>query len=126
MTDKQIKEELKQVVTNLGNIKFTVEDELKFCKEVLKRKEQECEELKKEYCKLEQGNDFLAEKNSRLTGCLAEIKDIAGINPINTCWTVLELCEKCNENKECDIQCPLFKFNLILQKISEVENAKHR
>lgn len=48
MTDKQIKEEIKQVVTNLGNIEFTVEDELKFCKEVLKRKEQECEELKAE------------------------------------------------------------------------------
>ena len=46
MTDKQIKEELKQVATNLGNIEFTVEDELKFCKEVLKRKEQECEWLK--------------------------------------------------------------------------------
>lgn len=48
MTDKQIKEELKQVATNLGNIEFTVEDELKFCKEVLKRKEQECERLKRE------------------------------------------------------------------------------
>lgn len=46
MTNKQIKEEIKQVVTNLGNIKFTIEDELKFCKEVLKQKEQECEMLK--------------------------------------------------------------------------------
>ena len=100
MTYKQIQEEIKQVVTNLSKIKFTVEDELKFCKEVLKRKEQECEELKKEYCKLEQGNDFLAEKNSRLAGCLAEIKDIAGINLINTCWTVLKLCEKCDENRK--------------------------
>lgn len=45
MTDKQIKEKLKQVVINLSNIEFTVEDELKFCKEVLKRKEQECETL---------------------------------------------------------------------------------
>lgn len=81
----------------------------------LKRKEQECEELKKEiafgnngtlsdkiraevfkelnnensqlkaenenwqkeYWKLEQGNDFLAEKNSKLKGCLTEIKEIA-------------------------------------------------
>lgn len=46
MTDKQKKEEIKQVVTNLGNIKFTVEDELKFCKEVLKRKEQKCDQYK--------------------------------------------------------------------------------
>ncbi len=49
MTYKQKKEEIKQVVTNLGNIEFTVEDELKFCKEVLKRKEQECEEWKNKY-----------------------------------------------------------------------------
>ena len=47
MTDKQIEKEIKQVVTNLGNIEFTVEDELNFCKEVLKRKEQEYEELRK-------------------------------------------------------------------------------
>ena len=31
----------------------------------------------KEYWKLEQGNDFLAEKNSKLRGCLTEIKEIA-------------------------------------------------
>ena len=54
MTDKQIKEEIKQVVTNLYNIEFTVEDELKFCKEVLKRKEQECEELKKTFIEIKE------------------------------------------------------------------------
>ena len=43
----------------------------------LQRKTAECEELKNEYWKLEQGNDFLAEKNSRLKGCLVEIKEIA-------------------------------------------------
>ena len=61
-----------------------------------------------------------------LNGEMVEMteKEIAEINPINTCWTVLELCEKCDENKECDIQCPLFKFKLILQKISEVENEQ--
>ena len=37
----------------------------------------ENENWQKEYCKLEQGNDFLAEKNSRLMGCLTEIKEIA-------------------------------------------------
>lgn len=63
----------------------------------------------------------LADNNKKLRQCLTEIKEIAEINPINTCWTVLELCEKCDENKECDIQCPFFKFKLILQKISECE-----
>lgn len=57
MTDKQIKEEIKQVVTNLGNIEFTVEDELKFCKEVLKRKEQEFDQLKVENEKLTKERD---------------------------------------------------------------------
>jgi vacuolar-type H+-ATPase subunit I/STV1 len=51
---------------------------------------------------------------------LTEIKEIASINAINTCWTVLNLCDKCEEKQNCDIQCPLFKFKLILQKISEV------
>ena len=46
MTDKNIKEEINQVVTNLGNIEFTVEDDLKFCKEVLKRKEQKLERIR--------------------------------------------------------------------------------
>ena len=128
-------------------------------KDLLKRKEQECEELKiyiesneqqvKEVETLVMDNDRLINELDRLNEdridalkqlefvrtlntvkeaetiklhkTLTEIKEIAEINPINTCWTVLELCEKCDENKECDIQCPLFKFKLILQKISEVE-----
>ena len=43
MSNEELKKEIKQVVTKLGNIKFTIEDELEFCKQVLKRKEQECE-----------------------------------------------------------------------------------
>lgn len=87
----------------------------------LKAKEQECEELKETFDGLFKVQYKLADNNKKLRQCLTEIKEIAEINPINTCWTVLELCEKCDENKECDIQCPLFKFKLILQKISEVE-----
>ena len=67
MTDKQIKEEIKQVVTNLGNIEFTVEDELEFCKQVLKRKEQECEEWKAK-CKK------YVEVNEQKTKYYAELK----------------------------------------------------
>ena len=67
------------------------------------------------------GEIYLNPIGAKLYETLTEIKEIAEINPINTCWTVLELCEKCDENKECDIQCPLFKFKLILQKISECE-----
>jgi hypothetical protein len=70
----------------------------------LKAKEQECEELKNEYWKLEQGNDFLAEKNSKLKGCLIEIKEIAK----NGCYD--------------DCCMPLDELSIILQKISEVED----
>lgn len=63
MTDKQIKEDIKQVVTNLGNIKFTVEDELEFCKEVLKRKEQEYKELRKELMKKDELITFYMKKD---------------------------------------------------------------
>lgn len=70
----------------------------------LKRKEQECEELKNEYWKLEQGNDFLAEKNSKLKGCLSEIKEIAEDESYIGFWDE--------------------QISQILQKISEVEECK--
>ena len=85
MTDKQIKEEIKQVVTNLGNIKFTVEDELEFCKEVLKHKEQECDQLKVENDELKRRSQFEFDETllqysnmiEELKQALQEIKDIA-------------------------------------------------
>lgn len=76
MTDKQKKEELKQVVTNLGNIEFTVEDELKFCKEVLKRKEQECEKLNNTITNLENTKEELLTKIDQLKVENKEYKDI--------------------------------------------------
>lgn len=78
----------------------------------LKRKEHECEELKKEYWKLEQGNDFLAEKNSRLKGCLAEIKEIAE-----------PFCNACQEfePEKKGSNCMYCNYGIILRKISEVE-----
>ena len=78
----------------------------------LARKEQECEELKNEYWKLEQDNDFLAEKNSRLKGCLAEIKEIAE-----------PFCNACQEfePEKKGSNCMYCNYGIILRKISEVE-----
>jgi hypothetical protein len=78
----------------------------------LARKEQECEELKNEYWKLEQGNDFLAEKNSRLKGCFAEIKEIAE-----------PFCNACQEfePEKKGSNCMYCNYGIILRKISEVE-----
>lgn len=39
----------------------------------------------------------------------------------NTCWTAINLCEDCNEIKECGLQSPFEKLKAILQKISECE-----
>lgn len=78
----------------------------------LKRKKQECEKLKNEYWKLEQDNDFLAEKNSRLKGCLAEIKEIAE-----------PFCNACQEfePEKKGSNCMYCNYGIILRKISEVE-----
>ena len=71
----------------------------------------ENENWQKEYWKLEQGNGFLAEKNSKLKGCLTEIKEIAEI-----CCKTTD-CKKCKFFEICENNC----VDVILQKISEVE-----
>lgn len=78
----------------------------------LQRRIAECEELKNEYWKLEQGNDFLAEKNSRLKGCFAEIKEIAE-----------PFCNACQEfePEKKGSNCMYCNYGIILRKISEVE-----
>lgn len=84
----------------------------------LQCKEQECErlqseneELKKEYWKLEQGNDFIAEKNSYYKQALEEIKQDLECNVY---------CESqgcgCNEYGEC-LNCVKNRY---LKKINEV------
>lgn len=80
--------------------------------DLFQHKEQECEELKNEYWKLEQDNDFLAEKNSRLKGCLAEIKEIAE-----------PFCNACQEfePEKKGSNCMYCNYGIILRKISEVE-----
>lgn len=62
--------------------------------------------------KTEQGNDFLAEKNSRLKGCLAEIKEIAE-----------PFCNACQEfePEKKGSNCMYCNYGMILRKISEVE-----
>lgn len=58
---------------------------------------------------------------NKLSKILIEIKEIARVNSINTCWTAINLCEDCNEIKECGLQSPFEKLKAILQKISECE-----
>ena len=114
MTDKQIKEKIKQVVTNLGNIKFTVEDELEFCKQVLKRKEQECEELKKGLMQKSEVDMFF---NTPIEGWSS---DPCGICKYKNCLTeIKEIAENLGE-----YPCSSCIKKEILQKISEVEDGR--
>jgi hypothetical protein len=76
-------------------------------KEINAELKAENESWQKEYWKLEQGNDFLAEKNSELKGCLTEIKEIAEKIANYYDGDEYELMRKDAEQ--------------ILQKISEVE-----
>jgi len=55
---------------------------------------------------------------------LEEIKKIANVNAVNTCWTALNTCSDCKTNKECDNQSPFVKLKQILN-ICEVLDAKH-
>ena len=110
------KDEILIYPTISGRTKYTQDEveqiTLKRIIDKLQAKEQECEELKNEYWKLEQDNDFLAEKNSRLKGCLAEIKEIAE-----------PFCNACQEfePEKKGSNCMYCNYGIILRKISEVE-----
>lgn len=59
----------------------------------------------------------------KLRKTLAEIKEIAWVNPVNTCWESLNLCDKCEEKEDCELQSPFAKLKLIIEKINEVEDG---
>ena len=61
-------------------------------------------------------------ENNKLKQTLTEIKEIARVNSINTCWSSINLCADCDEIKECGLQSPFEKLKAIIQKISEVNN----
>ena len=59
------------------------------------------------------------EKIFKLKTCLTEIKEIAQVNSINTCWSAINLCADYDEIEECGLQSPFEKLKAIIQKISE-------
>lgn len=52
----------------------------------------------------------------RYKQAIEEIKEIAKINAVNTCWTFLTMCDDCKEKAEAGLQCPQAKLDRILQK----------
>ena len=52
---------------------------------------------------------------------LEKIKELARVNPINSCWTLLNTCDDCPEKSECDhdTQSPFISLKLIYKIIEE-------
>ena len=106
---------------------------LNFCKrnpdcyfKQLKRKELEYGKLKQEYDEafgaidnVRQAKEDLQKEKNHYQKTLKQIKEIAWVNPVNTCWESLNLCDKCEEKKDCEMQSPFVKLKLILQKVNE-------
>ena len=97
-----------------------------------KRKEQECEELKKMnetglqqwvdmYNKADKERFEALLQRDRYKQALDEIKEICKVNAINTCWTALNLCDKCDEKEECCLQSPLAKLDAISNIINKTK-----
>ena len=71
-----------------------------------------------EYCK----NCYeLTEQIYRYKQAIEEIKELAAVNAISTCWAFLNECDRCEYKDEVDIQCPQTKLKLILKKCNELK-----
>lgn len=57
----------------------------------------------------------------RYKQAIDEIKELATVNSINTCWAAMNLCVDCNNKKECGLQSPFEKLKSIIQIINEVK-----
>lgn len=64
----------------------------------------------------------LINNDNKYKHVLEEIKRIAAINDINTCWTVITNCEQCTDKNKCQDQSPLTRLGLILQKCEVLED----
>ena len=87
-------------------------DQFKAENEELKKKIESC------VCSTDCYNYQEADKYEQ---ALKEIKEIACVNPVNTCWTSLNLCDKCEEKEDCEMQSPFAKLKQILEKCEVVD-----
>ncbi len=127
MTDKEIKKEITQIIPKLANIEFTKDDEIEFYKNFLteidnelRRKEQECEEMKKEKdlykvwyrAKHDDWADVFiknVKRNNKFKEGLKEIYNLIGKLKAD-CVFGDKNCDNCNH--EDDIDC-----NFYIQKV---------
>lgn len=58
----------------------------------------------------------------RYKQAVEEIKELATVNAINTCWAFLNECDHCEYKKEDNFQCPQTKMKDIFRKCEEMNN----
>ena len=128
---KKENEELKLENKKLENANNALHDDLFEIKQKNKQYKENSEAYKKCYennLKNLKDAEFnltkLVDKYMKLEKTLEEIREIAWVNPVNTCWEVLNLCDKCEEKDDCEMQSPFAKLKLIEQKVNEVINEK--
>ena len=95
-------------------------DIIKDQKETIHRLQEECKEKTET---IEEMNKVIQDCNAqrtRLYKALEEIREIANVNTITTCWSVLNFCDECKE--DCEDQSPFIKLKEIVDKINEVLN----
>ena len=56
----------------------------------------------------------------RYKQAIEEIKELAAVNAISTCWAFLNECDRCKYKDEDDFQCPQTKLKEIFRKCKEV------
>lgn len=97
------------------------EDETQYCKNCYELQEQ-LDQLKAENELYKQAHKTEQDRRRKFEQVLDEIKEVAWVNAVNTCWSSLHLCDKCDEKEECGLQSPFAKLKQILEKILEVED----
>lgn len=55
---------------------------------------------------------------------IQRIKELAKTNDINTCWSVLALCESCELQGKCDEQNPTNRLREIYKLCEEMEGKR--
>lgn len=112
--------EKKDCIYHLMNDLYQKNDRLKQENEALNKKYTEVLTLAKQNA---DANEFviqdLEKENEKLKCLLVDISDMATVNAITTCWTVMDNCDKCSDVKECGTQSPLMKLQIIRNKINE-------
>lgn len=95
-----------------------LQEENEKLKEYKKSKQASYEEMQRKLNLTKWENRSLRIENDKLKHLLVKINDIAVVNAITTCWTIMDQCDKCSDKQNCKIQSPITKLEVIRQNIN--------